>query len=411
MESLADMWKLVQPPLSPSDVLDVCLLHLREARVPSKHTALQSDRVRLAFASISAMGKLQLDDENDSGMSLVERICESWSSVYKWVVFMFDSVSKTLPPKDVRRSFVFCDLIHLFHMVTYSDVIKSLLAQDLKAFEIVTRLWFDCEDVARAITMDGEFTHLAQFMFSAVLHGATAAQLDVVVSTAGSAELIAKRALSRLRRLLNPTDGGEPPTANIVSRYITIFADLRTSPAIQDALFTAGIVPSITAMVLKLAELERARRDGVDGVDYVDLLVYGIMYLRECFQDERGAESFVQAIRAGFVNALCGAIVLFARTPGADFTSFEDVLENVLSGLLVYRSVLAALYPAITKFSASPARREMERTPMFGYWQTFCSLVTKRSVLLKTMAAEQSHDRKIFKCGNNRVRGARNRVC
>ncbi|TFK80133.1 hypothetical protein K466DRAFT_667821, partial [Polyporus arcularius HHB13444] len=387
MMVLANTWSDPAANIPYPDALDVFLVHLQEDRVPSTMTAKFSDPPNLAFTAmlgISKMGEILPEDGPQ-----VRRIVEAWPGIYKWSVYIFSSRIEGLDKMETRRRTTLDILSAFWYCICFRDVIRARMIQTPATIEMATRLWLEENDGPHQKRID---IPVGTCLFGCLLREAGAKQLDRVLKVVGGkAKEVAKLAITRLQRTLK----GPEYHPNHISMHIDLVNSLsrpRDHP-LRHALLSANVIWVISGALVKISVLMNTTRN----VDYMDPMLGGFGYLRNCLESTDGFTWVTQAIDAGFLQAYCDCSPCFADLPHEEYQMIEELMSRILPPYLVYRSVVEAADSALKKIERGAQKERIERSRVRVPWARFAQLVHDRARIVK--AAEEAKGTQIT-CDN-----------
>ena len=390
MMVLANTWTDPMANIPYPEALDVFLVHLREDKVPSTMAAKFTDPPNLAFTAmlgISKMGEI-LPEHGPQ----VQKIVDAWPGIYKWSVYIFSSRIEGLDKAESRRRAALDILSAFWYCICYRDVVRARMIQSPGTIELATRLWLEENDGPHPKRID---IPAGTCLFACLLREAGATQLDrVLQAVGGKGTEIAKLALTRLQRTLK----GPNYHPNHISMHIDLVNALsrpRDHP-LRHALLSANVIWIISGALVKIAVLLNTSRDP----GFIDPMVGGFGYLRNCLESTDGFTWVSQAIGAGLLQAYCDCSPHFAKLPYEESKMVEELISRILPPYMVYRSVIEAADSALKKIERGAQKDRVESSAVRVPWVRLAQLIQDRARIVK--GAEEARGTQIT-CDNMKV--------
>ncbi|KAH8079436.1 hypothetical protein BXZ70DRAFT_996345 [Cristinia sonorae] len=369
---LSNAWVETPGLIDPSDALDVWLHHLNVSLVPTDIKADKfCDRANSAFCA--TLGLSKLGSFLTSRPGLVQRLVDAWPGIFKWTVFLVASRVEDLE-LDNRRRKATLDVISLcWYTLAHQDLLREIMVQTPATIEIATRLWIE-ED--KGLIPSSSPIHVGSCALGELLKMAKKPELDrMLKAKGGKADEIAKLSMTRLKTALKSPQ----PNAASLMIYMDFINSLSRvySHPLRRALLSANVIWVFTGALVKLSVLVNT----ANNQDYIDAMVSGFGYLRNCLESSDGFTWVSQSVGAGLLPAFCDCSPLFKRLDPEDLNLVTDIIDSILPRYLVYRSVIDAVDHSMAKLSKSQ-RDRVGKSIVAKKWDAFYDLAYERKLVL-----------------------------
>ncbi|OBZ69914.1 hypothetical protein A0H81_10215 [Grifola frondosa] len=348
--------------LIPQDeVLDILFLHLNESRIPksfatSMHPTIAAVQCLAAFAN--------MDLEGDVG-----RIIDGWPGILKWSAYFFTETGNRR--KVALQAVGICWISIMKH-----QAIVDAMGRSPTSIELATRMWL--EEAIEPYNSAGR-APLSTHILMKFLQNSDGETVDRMLGTVGAdCNKVAKFAVAKLQTSFGdtPTD---PDGVVVHITFLTLLSGAGRAPLLN-ALLGANVNWVVTKALVEVSVLVNSQ----ESVDAMVAMTYCFGYLHTSLEATDGFTWVSQSVGAGLLQAFCNCSPHFSKLEARDLKMVLEVVGNVVSRFLIYRSVIETVEVEMEKIdSGSLQAKRVGASVAKPVWDAFRALAHERAVLVR----------------------------
>ena len=360
--------------------------------------------------ALLAINKLDLrGDHYQDAPSLIKKLSDNWSDIYKWIWYFFKAVV-SMPHKTVDKANSVLAFSRLLICLTASYTLHDLLLKESTSLEMATSLWVESGFIDDDFNVTFHSRGLGTRMFYEVVNRTKPQDFDIIIRVfGGDSKALMQRLIAPLDPLLNPaTTTFEAWFLDSIDATFGILSHFHLLPSLFRKSLSPNTVSLATSAVTKVSPLLDS---AIPARGSVDAVLRALHFLSRCFCEPDGFQWFTQAANSGLFSAFQAASLQFWRFP-FQIISMDGVgkLMNIIPGLLVHRSVVAAVAPSLPDIDLRMRKYLSPDSDERARWTHMHRVATEHLSILKASKKQNALQRLVAACENPEVRILRHHI-
>ncbi|OBZ69916.1 hypothetical protein A0H81_10213 [Grifola frondosa] len=166
---------------------------------------------------------------------------------------------------------------------------------------------------------------------------------------------------------------------------LSLFCCIGSHP-LRTALLRANAVQVVTTALVKLSVLVNVSGELV----HFFAMRACFCYLSSCLDIPDDITLVLESVGAGLLQAFCDCSTQFSKLASEDLKNVLDIVQDIVSRYLIYRSVIEAVDNAVSKIERGPQKGRVDASLAKTVWDTFCELAHERSASLVVAGVPQN---------------------